>query len=349
MTAYGFRIYEMTAHQGRKIPPIDLSSLKVCGVSSSALDELHRHLTSLRGILLVGPANYRLEPFDPDDDSSLSSNVTKKHPYLQITNVERQAERIDVTVEYGREGDYDILLSRDGSPRLELKQKAAARAYRVAFLVPPHGVRAVMVSETRGRSTAGEALMHWLRVRNQHEAVTFAANGDREEAPFVRWSVEPLFDENRIDDILSESSDHAVTFKRLATDAASNPNGGYLRLTQQGIPVSKMADLKATIRKWWDQRKSGDKAAKGVEAAKDLGVLLGRSEVVDKLEFSDGEVSFLEKNKTQTITPNTIERLFVYPLGEDRPSDRDLYKEVVKRLAPMRSDLKLELDLTLSS
>lgn len=346
MTAYGYRLFTIDAYLGRSRNELDFENLSDGGVDSNAVDELERHLRAIDGELLFGAATYRNDPPNPDEEEDeISSKVTKRHPYLRVRSVARSGQRIQVAVEYGREGDYEYLLSQDGSANIEMRGKATARVYRVWFLIPRKGTSGFVVSETRGRTNAAAVLVHWMRVQNQHQAVSFNSDGARSETPWVRWDVREAFDAHRIDEVLKESSDHAVTLRRRAADGAGNRTSGELRLTQQGIPQSRKDDIKEIISKWWEERGLGRTPERRREAAKQLGTLIGVSDALDKLDFNDGEITFSEKNKTQTISPNTIERLFVYPLGEQRPRDKELLGAALTTLRPMAEDLKIEIDV----
>ena len=344
LTAYGYRLHTLAAYKGRSRAPLDFGDLSEGGIGTSAVSELESHLLRLKNILLFGSASYVNLPADLDPvDPTIVRKQAKTHPYLVVRSVSRVGQRIKVLVDYGREGDYEILLSADGAPSLELKGKAAARSYRIWFLVPSVGESGFMVSETKGRTHAGAALVHWLRVQNQHGSVSFDAQGERSEADWVRWDDREAFDANRIDEVLRESHDHSVTLKRHRVDGAGNRLEGDLKLTQQGIPRSKLDDVKGVILKWWNERAEKSPQKKQL-AATELGTILGMSSQTSSLGFNDGEISFREKNKTQTISPNTIERLFVYPLGEIPPKDKPLLNAALATLAPIAEDLGIEVD-----
>jgi len=349
MTAYGYRLFTMASYFGRSRDTVPLDDFSSLGKPGLGIEELERHLLELQDELLFGAPNYWSEPTDQDEDEDEDPTISvsvKKHPYLRVRRVVRQANRLAVSVEYGREGDYEILLSQDGSDPIPLKGKATARRFRVWFYFPVSGANAFMVSETKGRTHAGRPLVHWLRVKNQRAAVTFDTDGARTELPWARWDLTETLDENRIDEVLQESSEHSITLRRRSIDTANNRHRGELKLTQQGVPLSKTDDLKAIIKGWWTNRSKGKEPEVRKEAAAHLGTLIGVSDASTSLDFNDGEITFLEKNKVQTISPSSIERLFVYPLGEKVPSDADLLVAAVNVLRPVAEDLKIDIRLS---
>lgn len=347
MAAYGYRLFTIEAFLRRSRTKGDLTDLSDLGVGTDGATELVRHLTDNKDSLLVGAANYR-RVGDFEDEGDDLVRASRKHPYLVVRDVQREGNRVEVQVEYGREGDYEILLSSDGSETIEMKGRAAARRYRVWFIFPERqteGKTGFVISETRGRTHAATALVHWLRVQNQR-AVSRVTDGNLQEGDWVRWHTVEAFDPHRLDDVLSESSSHQITLRRKTVDAAGDRRGGALKLTQQGIPVSKVRDLKAIIQNWWETRNDRSLERRR-SAARDLGVLLGMSDEASTLGFNDGEISFQEMNKTQTISPNTIERLYVYPLGERPQSKNEILTAAFETLRGIAPALDVEVDLTL--
>ena len=114
MTAYGYRIFTLSAFKGRSRTALDLGDMSEGGVATSAAVELEDHLSRLKDELLFGAPTYisEVEDLEPKDPDKLRKEI-KSHPYLVIRKVTRNGQRIKVEVQYGREGDYDILLSQD--------------------------------------------------------------------------------------------------------------------------------------------------------------------------------------------------------------------------------------------
>ena len=346
MVAYGYRLFKLDALVGRSQNRVPLEDLEDAGVKGKARKEMHRHLDSLVSTLLFGPSTYLNEsPVAQGGDVNVT-NVAKQYPYVRVRSVKRDGNTIKASVEYGREGDYELLVSQDGSEDVRMLRKAAVRTFRIWFIFPKAGHDGFVVAETRGRTQVAEVLTHWLKVQNQHAAATFNGEGERSEGPWVRWRVASVFGDDRIDSVLKEGHDHAVTLKRRRVDPASNRVSKDLILTKQGLPMSKREALRGIIRNWWEQRKGGISDDKRQEAAESLWTVMDEPGGADTLQFNDGEISFTEQGKTQTISPSTIERLFVYPLGNDRPSDAKLLGAARKTLGPIARDLKVEVDLS---
>ena len=201
-----------------------------------------------------------------------------------------------------------------------------------------------MACETKGRTQAGEALMHLLKVENQHLAFTASATGGDPEK-WLRWGCKSIFDPGRIQTIMRDSEKHAIRLRRKSHGVSGAPKNGDVILTEQGIPVSSIMPVVGIIKKWWDGRGTGTAESRSKDAADELGSLVSVN--VSGIDFNDGEITFQENGKTQTITPNTVERLFVYPLGDQPPSDDDLRQFAAGRLAGMEPRLGVKSDFNL--
>ena len=132
MTAYGMRLYKVTAHKSRATKDLPLDNLSSCGITVDAAQELSRSLKAIQGQLFVGKSEYLTGQSRPP-----SAAPTTARPYLRVTDVSIDRRRLDVVVEYGREGDYESIISSSTQLSEPMNDKATARRYRVIFLIPP--------------------------------------------------------------------------------------------------------------------------------------------------------------------------------------------------------------------
>ncbi len=342
MTAYGFRLHKVTAHAGLSRPELDLSNV---GGGAAAIGVLQSRLDALAGQTIVGSPKYAQHPSDlaPVAPAALAKDMTR--PYMHIQFVIRSGRRIKVTLDYGREGDYNSLLDSTGAPR-PMTGLAASRTYRVWFLVPPGGTVAYMVSETKGQSFAGEALLDRLRVENQRAACSVRGT-DLQVGNFVRWRHESLFDRTRIDDIFNGADNFEIELRRVGHTPTGAPSSGDVKITEYGLDgAARIQQAVAAVRGWWQNRGNGSKQARSERAARDLGTLIDLNVPFDQLGFNDGEIRFTQEGKVQRINPNKIEKLYVYPVGTTFPTDQELTNKSAARLDNVSRDLSLNIDLT---
>lgn len=325
-----------------------MSKLHRTGDSSNtihAVQLLSEQLTELVGHPLVGSPTYLTDKPQPvDGEESEEGLVRKRKPMLFLRQVAQHGRRLDLLFDYGVEGDYETLLEASGaySP---MTGKAGGRGYRLWLIFPETGKAAVMVSEVKGRTHVGEVLMHWLRCMNQREAVTFDASGNRTEKAWIRWAANPMFDPDRFAAIASEASNFSLTLRREGKKSDGGPDEGTVKVTETGLSVERIGGVMAVMLNWWNNRQSGSKGERSRKGAEQVEALVHLK--MDE-EFDDGEISFKENNKQQTITPNTVDRLFIYPMGEVPPSSPAILQAAKTRLPAIMSALDMNIDLDTS-
>ncbi|MFK0402531.1 hypothetical protein ACIQTT_09400 [Microbacterium sp. NPDC090225] len=301
--------------------------------TADACEAVYRAAQALEGELSVGaPAFYQ----DPESEEIRQSELEKSDnlPYFLLKSVSLSGRVLKFVVRTGRESDHDGLMSRGGASE-SMKQKAAVRQLRVWMVFPTAGDFAFMISETRGRGHAGELLLKWITRTLQRESVTINAKGKREEADWLHWKVEPRIDGSRLDGILQDSTDHSLRLKRRGVSSTGERGSLELELVQFGLKQTPIEKIAEAISKMAARRDSGSRAQREVEAAKDVVELVDSD--VGGLDFNDGEISFKENGKVQTINAETVDRLFVYPLGGKRPKADAIFGAgslVVEKIAP---------------
>ena len=175
MTAFGYRLSSVLVHDGRKHAELAMGQL--VGPQPDAVKAFVTQCERFVAYALIGRPAYAGNGSERSESKEGGSLDPNGHdPYLLIKSVTATGRRVDVVVEYGREGDFESLLHRDRTPSQPMRGKAASRTYRLIFFFPTTGTKGIMISETRGMSHAGEILLQWLSVSNQREAVTVTGN-----------------------------------------------------------------------------------------------------------------------------------------------------------------------------
>lgn len=349
MTAYGYRLHQVLVHPARKQSTLDMSKVYPTGDSKNSVHAIELLLKQLTGLVdhpLVGSPTYLTDRPQPLDDGEPEEGAAgKRQPMLFLRRVSQHGRRLELLFDYGVEGDYETLLdvSGESSP---MTGKAGGRGYRLWLVFPEAGNAALMVSEVKGRTHVGEVLFHWLRCMNQREAVTFDEAGNRVEAAWLRWTAHPMFDPERFARIEADASNFTLTLTRKAKKADGGPDEGTVKVTESGLGVERIGGVMALMLNWWHNRQQGTKGERSRRGAEEVEALVN---VKMSEEFDDGEISFKENNKQQSITPNTVDRLFIYPLGEVPPSSELVLETAKLRLPPILSalDMNIELDASM--
>jgi len=310
-----------------------IEDVSEAGQGADACAEVFRVAQEIEGKLQLGAPTYFVsEEMEEQRESEMAAAT--ELPYFILEEVKRNDRVLEFRVRIGRESDHDGLMGRDGSSE-PMRERAAVRRFGVWIVFPSAGDYAFMISETRGRTYVGELLLQWLTRSLQREAVTVNEKGKKNEGPWLNWRLEPRIDGHRLDGILSDSGNHAFRLRRHTVTSAGGRSSYDLELTQIGLKKTSVEKLLDVIMKMNDRRGKGSEQDRRKQAAKDVLSLVDAD--VAGVEFTDGEISFTEKGKVQTINAETVDRLFIYPLGSKRPSENSLLDaglEIVGRIAP---------------
>lgn len=332
MASYGFRIHTIHPHVRRTQEYLQIQDVSLAGGKVDALDQVYEEILALQGKTCVGtPTYYQNEEVE---SARLAENDKAEDlPYFTVLNVSKVGRVLTVLVETGKEADHDALVSRDGTHQ-EMKNKAAVRRSNVIIEFPKSGEAALMVSEVRGRSYAGDLLIQWLTRTAQREMISVDGKGNRKEDDWLNWKISPRIDGDRLDGILTGSSDHTLKLRRKTVNASGARTSYDIELTQIGLKTTTVQRLLDVLTAMANRRTTGTENDRRAAAAKDVLSLVEPK--VGGVGFDDGELSFLEKGKRQTINSETVDQLFVYPVGSKRPDAHDLRSQsaaIVKRIA----------------
>jgi hypothetical protein len=309
---YGYRIHTVQPQIQRSRRYLQINDVSSVASSEDACDELENRLNGLKELgTLFGSPTYFVSA-EEDMVRKEKQDATERIPYFTVLDVTRFGRSITVAVEQGQEADHDGLRSREGD-RESIKGKAAVRDSTVIFIFPQEGPYAFMVSEVRGRSYGGERLVQWLSRTTQRDAITFDGAGNKLEAPWLNWNIEPQMDGERLDGILSGSANFAFKLRRRTLNAASQPGSYDLEVVQFGLkqkPIERVLEVLMNIA---NRAGVGTEAERRARAAEDVLTLVG-DDIMDA-DFTDGELSFDEQGKRQTVNAESIDKLFIYPTG----------------------------------
>lgn len=333
-TTYGFRVHTIEPRVRRTQEFLTIEDVSDAGGETDALEQVHKELLALTGQTKVGAPAY-FQSKAEDDARQDAIEKSEDAPYFTLIDVTRDGRVLELLVETGKEADHDGLRSRDGTTQ-SLKKKAAIRRSTVLLAFPKKGSEAFMVSETRGQSWSGEFVIQWITRTAQRANVVLDADGQRkDELPWLNWKITPRIDGDRLDGILKDSSEHTFRLRRQSVTAQGTRTSYDIELVQFGLkktPVERVLDVLTNMA---ERKKQGTEAERRAAAAADVLTLVEPD--VGGVAFTDGELSFLEKGKRQTINSETIDQLFVYPLSSARPSPAELRNHaasVIQKIAP---------------
>lgn len=334
MAIFGFRLHRVTLHQERKNTPLALETVRER--LGDPLDTLEDQARRLIGEVLIGTGGYDR---DPEEFAAewRENEARASLPLIVIEDVIRQGRRLTVSMTYGTAGTFDHLLTFDGD-RVSLADKAPGRLFNVIVLVPTTGGHGFMISEARGRTYTGELFLKWISVKSRW--------GAPEGRGWLRWKGRAMSDGQRLNDIRNRAQDLKLQATRHR--AAGAPDVGTIRVFESGLAANRVEAVLNLVADWMERRADGaeTKEESRRRAGHDVGSLLAPDMHLPDDYFDDGEIKFTEAGKTQTIRPESIDQLFVYPIGEERPTAPELFHHahpVLQRILDHEDD-GLDLD-----
>ena len=331
MATYGFRVHTMEPHVRRTEKFLQIEDAAGAGGEADACDQMYRELLELQGILNIGTPTYFVDE-QSEEIRAAALEAANDLAYFLVHKVNRDGRVLEVIVETGKEADHDALASRDGTHE-EMTRRAPVRRSTVVFAFPEKGGTAIMLSDVRGRNYAGQLLIQWLTRTAQRANVQVTEKGKKEE-PWLNWKLTPQIDGERLDGVLSGSSEHTLKLRRRYVNAQGGRASFDLELVQFGLKKTGKDAFLAVVLGMADRRNKGTEAARRAAAAVDVITLVDPD--VAGVGFNDGELSFSENGKVQTVNAETVDRLFVYPTGSVKLDPTELRKKaaaVVGRIA----------------
>jgi hypothetical protein len=316
---------------GRTQKDLTVEDVSSVSAHTKAADDLYASLVNLKGEVHLGNPTYFVS-VEEDEFRKAKDATADNLAYLNILKINRSGDRIEVLVETGREADHDALVAREGD-RSSLKKKAAVRESWVVFAFPPKGASGLMLSSVRGRTYAGEQLLGWVTRTAQRSNVTVTEEGVKVD-DWLNWKIVPCIDGDRLDGILNGSSDHALKLRRKGISAQGKRQTTDLEFVQYGLKRKGTKELLDVLTRIASRRNTGTVSERQGEAAKDV-ISLMESDI-SEVDFTDGELSFKENGKTQIVNSESVDQLFVYPVGTRRPDAGELIafaRETVNRIA----------------
>ncbi|MGM1030613.1 MAG: hypothetical protein ACQEWM_12215 [Actinomycetota bacterium] len=332
MVAWGFRVHTMQPRVKRSQKFLSIQDVSEAADSTDAYDEVLKAARELEGDLKFGSPTYFIDD-ETEAERKERELASDGLPYFSLEKVTPSERVLRFEIQIGRESDHDGLRSRDGTSE-PMEKRAAVRTLHAWMIFPAAGEYAFLVSETRGRTYVGELLVQWLTRTLQRNSVSVNGQGKRTEEPWLNWQLEPQIDGERLDGLLHDSDDFTIRLRRRTVTASGGRASHDLELVQYGLKKTSTEKVLDVILKMHDRWGKGSEKSRREQAANDVVALVDAS--VSGLDFNDGEVSFKEKGKTQTINAETVDRLFVYPLGDKHLSPDEVLQEagaVVKRIA----------------
>lgn len=314
--AYGYRVFEVELRErnrGRRAllweepVPDEPHHLDVLSLLT------HDHL--LDEVVVCVP-NLDHPGEDPDE-------AEQGDPVMLVSSMEQKAGRLSLSAKYGFKGEFDSGVREHGG-EINLRELAAAKAFRAELFAPKTGIKGYLVVESiSGRCPVAMIVNWWGRLAY-------------ENGPFIKVKANPAIDEDRIREILSDSERVEIELSSRARTRDGGRQAKRTKLVHEVTTQGGRADLfgmaveAATSRQRFDvsvvERIAGFEPEL-LEAA--------------NLRFERAAIAVSKSDGTgrKILKPDKLREIFTYPLSNEiRPSDAVWEREILTRVRRLSAD-----------
>lgn len=340
MTTYGYRLFklELCENSGNTSRPFEVEANADKGiVERSFPDHLQDMLATNTGVKQRGLPRRAVD--EAQEESA------QEDPVFRLVGMDRvDRGNIAVVVEDGQNRGWDkaMAFDPDGSD-LELGNHAPYRAYRGVVVMPSTGKSGVLALECIDKHCPVTPLVRWSKWWSQR--ISVEADDGRS---YWRLRANVLTDDQQLRDLLREGRLEEVVLRKLETATTTRGRRPEsLRLSASLRDGSRTSLVRELLLGWAARASSTEEGARqtNTEGAGQLSALIGPD--VEKLDFNDGYVRVSGTGGNKNISPERMSEVFTYVLGNDLPSDRQLYDAMKVRLLALSVQENMGLDLSL--
>jgi len=335
-TRYGFQLFEVALHDGtsRAVHDFIEGVLQTDGPTFEETFKLQ--IPSLEGMTRTGNLSYR-------DASNAGGDESDTKPAIRVIGARVATNsRVDFEFRYGRVGSHDLAIAADEADDAELDGKASTNIYRASFYFPTSGKRAILVVENRGNVCPFDYLLKHLSFSSRE----FDSSLDPERTTgWWRLMAKGITDADRLEEILLEGKGAALQLEKRSTGGDGRRRTSDIVLRQNGLPVSRLPQLKALVLDWMDVSDPNPDATPAPEgtSVEQVAALIDINVITD--EFDDGAVVYDDGNgRTQTIRRHSTRDVFIYPLTVGRqPMPSEIRVAAEDRIRRLLGTLQIQI------
>ncbi|MBY6708059.1 hypothetical protein HQ308_14735 [Rhodococcus sp. BP-241] len=335
MTSYGFKLFklELVKRDGRTAQPWTYEGPKK--TEKLVLDDLEalirKHIAKPERGLPLGA-----------DARPLSAAERKARPVFQIEDVDRVGTHaLFLKLRYGRHRDEDLGLPASElatTTQVDLTEIAPTRSYRIGILAPSSGKTGMMVVEAIAGACPSKYFMKWMR----RWAVDAATKADKVDESWQKLTAHAAMDPVLLRRYVNQANADSVVLVQRSTGSSRLRRDERFRVeaavfSNQSRKVMELAETAIVSDNTEEQTDA--------EYAKELAELLGKDDLSD-LDFDDGWVVVDTASGKQQISPSRVPEIFVYPIDNRQPTDRNFRVETKKEVVRVRRTVGATLDLS---
>jgi hypothetical protein len=322
---YGFRLFYFGIHARMGHTPLELDQKLNGKTCAELLDQTLDTLTADNSTRAGMPS---LKNTADGGDVTPAAPAERGDVAIKFEHHDQPGPRhLSLTVRYGRVYGHDLAIAPSGDANIA--GKAPSHVFRAEILLPKAGAQGLLVVEDIDRSCPGPAIGQWISKQSKWDA------GD--DGRWWRMRLQRLSDDERLQELIRNSKKAEIRLRRYGKSGSGKRRQTPLWIT---APVEQASDLKRLAneaRKWL----LGDTAAKSQGVAI-LAEVAGDG--VTELNPDEGGLYIEDGSTTKKITPDRLDEVFVYPIGDSAPMPDDWESAVLRRLSALRGTLPFDVE-----
>lgn len=253
-------------------------------------------------------------------------------PCFCVKDCKKIGNVLVASITFGRYGDKDWLYDKFGSPE-DIREKAASNLYEVRLAFPEHKLNApdhnvcYMACTVNGRSAQGKNLLQYISYI-YHRSISEISNDDPTQTvasgEWYRFTATPVIDKNRFDSVLASAKPQKIELEMYSVSGFGSREKQKLTLTLSIVSASWRIRVNKVLKKWIKAVQNKSSLSR-LQGAQDVAALMPKKDLqLPKKMLSKGEVTYEENGKSKTVSAETVDQLFIYPMP-DKSTIEDLW------------------------
>lgn len=237
---------------------------------------------------------------------------------------------------YGKIGSHTQLQTEHPEPE-DISKGAPSHTYRFAFLVPSSGDNLLLATETKSRTNIAPKLAKWIELQAWSTAQT------NPSCKSVGLTIKPVKDYESLVDLIQSANEINVSLTKKEINPDSNRKTSEIQYQQKILGASRKQKVVDKVLSWINRDPSGQGGTSSKSGIVEFSDIVSLDlEREDQISFDEGYVSVRQgKGSPKKISPNNLDDIFTYFLGESPVDDSDWLEEVKNVVRRLETDLKL--------
>lgn len=223
---------------------------------------------------------------------------------------------IEVVAYKGSYGDLDTLVSARATTSngvTNIRNDAATRRFLIRIGFSPSGNECYMAAQVRSRTQAGTDLFARISYETQLDAFQQPTTTN-----WYNWKAKAIMDPDRFKDAVGRAKVTKVSLVKTFRGSNGSHRGNKAELSVSDLTVVQQRGLLMRLRSWAVSAGQGITSRKS--GVKDVAAFLP-NKYAKASDWENAIITFEENEKETSIPADNINKLFIYPLGENATED----------------------------